>query len=274
MAHFEIIDFEGQKMVKVTIQNETVRAEAGALHYMRGNIEMTSKAPSAGGMLKAMVSGETMFKPTYTGHGEVYFGPPMFGEYVTLHLNNEEWVLDRGAYVCSDIGIEVDVFRNKAVSGLVGGEGLFQTKVKGTGTVILQAPGKVQQIQLQGEKLSVDGSFAVARHATLNYSVQRASKSLVGSFTSGEGLLNTFTGQGVVLLAPVPNLYQSLIAQCRYIPTAAGSAGGAVAGGAAGGLIGRLMGGGGMMGRLIGIGVFLVMFFAVAGCSLLSALFN
>ena len=215
MAYFEIIEHESQKFIKATINNETIRAEAGALHYYHGNIEMTSKAPSAGGMLKSMVSGETIFKPTYTGTGQVYFGPPMFGEYVVLQLNNEEWILDQGAYVCSDVGIEVGTHRNKAMSALMGGEGLWQTSVKGTGTVVMKAPGKVQQIQMQGERMAVDGSFAVARSSTLDFSVKRASRSLVGSMTSGEGLLNVYQGHGVVLLAPVPNVYQSLVDMMR-----------------------------------------------------------
>ncbi len=220
MAQFEVIDHEGQKFIRAVINNETIRAEAGALHYYRGNIEMKSQAPSAGGLLKAFVSGESAFKPTYTGSGEIYFGPPMFGEYIVLPLNGEEWILDQGAYVCSDLNIEVSAKRNKAITGLVGGEGLFQTSVKGVGTVVAQAPGQIQRIDLQGERLAVDGSFAVARTATLNYSVQRATKSLVGSMTSGEGLLNVFEGQGTVLLAPVPNRYMSLVGAVRaLIPT-------------------------------------------------------
>jgi uncharacterized protein (AIM24 family) len=217
MAQFEIIEYESQKFIKATINNETIRAEAGALHYYHGSIDMVSKAPSAGGILKSMVSGETVFKPTYTGSGYVYFGPPMFGEYVMLQLNNEEWILDQGAYVCSDIGIEVSARRNKALTALMGGEGLFQTSVKGTGTVVMKAPGKVQRIQMQGERMAVDGSFAVARSATLDFSVQRASKSLMGSVTSGEGLLNVYQGYGVVLLAPVPNLYQSVVNAMRAV---------------------------------------------------------
>lgn len=266
MAHFEIIEFEGQKLIKATIQNETIRAESGALHYMMGQIEMTSKAPSVGGFLKSMVSGETVFKPTYTGTGEVYFGPPIFGEYFIMQLNNEEWILDQGAYVCSDINVQVDVFRNKALTGLVGGEGLFQTKVSGTGTVILQAPGKVQQLHLQGHTLAVDGGFAIARSSSLDYTVRRASKSLVGSFTSGEGLLNTFTGTGTVLLAPVPNLYQNLINQTRYMPAAQPTAGG-------GGLT-KLFGGGGAMGKIIGIAITIGLFLLMASCSIFSALMS
>ena len=55
-----------------------------------------------------------------------------------------------------------------------------------------------------------------------------------------------------MLLAPVPNLYQNLIDQSRYIPAAA--AGGAAAGGGAiGGLVGRFAGGG--IGRIVGLAV-------------------
>lgn len=215
MARFEVVESEGQKMVRATLEGETIRAESGALHYMRGQVEMESKAPSVGGFFKSAMTGESVFKPTYTGTGEVYLGPPNFGEYEFLELNGEEWILDQGAYVCSDASIEVGAFRNKAMSALVGGEGLFQTSVKGTGTVVVQAPGKVQRLELQGETLSVDGSFAVARSAGVEFSVKRASRSIMGSMTSGEGLLNTFRGTGTVLLAPVPNLYESLVARCR-----------------------------------------------------------
>lgn len=269
MAYFEIIEFEGQKMVKATIQNETVRAEAGALHYMFGNIEMTSQAPSASGFLKSFLSGESAFKPTYAGSGEIYFGPPRFGEYFVLQLNGEEWILDQGAYVCSDMGIEVDVFRNQALTGLVGGEGLFQTKVRGTGTVVLQAPGKVQTVHLQGQTLAVDGSFAIARTASLQYAVRRASKGLVGSFTSGEGLLNTFSGTGTVLFAPVPNLYQNLIDQARPLAPAAGAAAGA-AGGA--GLSRVFSGGMRSIGGLLSFAIGLVMLLVFAGCGLVGTL--
>jgi uncharacterized protein (AIM24 family) len=211
MAQFEIVAQEGLKMVRCVIANEMVRAESGALHYMRGKIEMTSAAPSVGGFLKSVVSRENIFRPTYQGTGEIFFGPPIFGEYEILDLKGEEWVLEQGAYVCSDAAVEIGVWRNKAVAAFFGGEGWFQTSVKGTGKVVMQAPGKVQRIDLRGEKLSVDGKFAVARTAGLNFEVQKAAKSILGSLTSGEGLLSTFEGTGTVLIAPVPNVNQNLV---------------------------------------------------------------
>jgi len=36
MATFEIVEDEELKLIKATIKNETIRAEAGALHYMIG----------------------------------------------------------------------------------------------------------------------------------------------------------------------------------------------------------------------------------------------
>src|SRR5688500_164329 len=211
MAQFEIVAHEELKMVRCVINNETVRAESGALHYMRGRIEMTSSAPSVGGFLKSVVTRENIFRPTYKGTGEIFFGPPIFGEYEILELAGSEWILEQGSYVASDAAVEVGVWRNKAVSALLGGEGWFQTSVKGVGKVVMQAPGKVQRIDLHNDKLSVDGKFALARTAGLKFEVQKAARSILGSLSSGEGLLSTFEGTGTVLIAPIPNVFQNLV---------------------------------------------------------------
>jgi uncharacterized protein (AIM24 family) len=80
---------------------------------------------------------QNIFRPTYQGTGEIFFGPPIFGEYEILDLAGDEWILEQGSYVCSDIAVEVGVWRNKALSALFGGEGWFQTSVKGRGKVVM-----------------------------------------------------------------------------------------------------------------------------------------
>ena len=211
MAVFEVVAQQGLKMIKATLENEVVTAESGALHYMQGRIEMDSKMPSTGGFLKSMVTGETVFRPTYTGTGTVFFGPPIFGEYMVLPLNGDQWVLDRGAYVCSDGKVKVSAWRNKAFNALTGGEGWFQTLVEGHGQAVIKANGPVQAIDLVNDRLVVDGNFAVARQAHLNYDIRRASKSLMGSLTSGEGIVSVIEGTGRVLIAPVPSVYENLV---------------------------------------------------------------
>ena len=75
MVEYEIVNKEELRMVKATLNGDTVRAESGALHYMIGNIEMVTKAPSVGGFLKSVVSSEDIFRPTYTGTGDKYTFP-------------------------------------------------------------------------------------------------------------------------------------------------------------------------------------------------------
>ncbi|PKO97565.1 MAG: AIM24 family protein [Bacteroidetes bacterium HGW-Bacteroidetes-9] len=207
---FSIEEKEMLKMVKIEMQNATIRCEAGAMYYMLGNLQIESKMPTAGGLLKSMVTKETAFKPTISGTGTVYL-EPSFGMFTILELNNEQWILDKGAYYASEMGIEVGMWTNKAVSGLFSGEGFFQTQVSGTGKVIVVSNGPLEEIVLNNDKLVVDGSFAVARTAGVQFTVNKATKGLFSSWTSGEGIVNTFTGTGKVLIAPAANRYVSLM---------------------------------------------------------------
>jgi uncharacterized protein (AIM24 family) len=180
------------------------------MYYMQGNLQIESKMPSAGGLLKSMVTRETAFKPTISGTGTVYL-EPTFGMFTIMELNNEEWILDKGAYYASEMGIEVGMWTNKAISGLFSGEGFFQTQVAGTGKLVIVSNGPLEEIVLNNDKLVVDGSFAVARTSGINFSVNKATKGLFSSWTSGEGIVNTFTGTGKVLIAPAANRYVSLM---------------------------------------------------------------
>jgi uncharacterized protein (AIM24 family) len=209
MANFQIFTKDGINWVEITLDNETVRTESGAMRYMRGNIQMESKAPSVGGFLKAMVTQESVFKPTYKGTGRLVLEPSIYSFY-ELNLSGETLILDQGAYWTSDIGVEVSAQANKAATGLLGGEGFFQTTVRGNGKVIIAIPGAVEVLHLNQERLVVDGSFAVARSASLNYKVEKSTRSLLGTVTSGEGLVNVFEGTGTVHLCPIPNLYVML----------------------------------------------------------------
>jgi uncharacterized protein (AIM24 family) len=211
MAKFEIVEQEGVRMVKVTLQNETVRTESGALYYMRGSITMESKGPSVGGLLKAFATGESIFRPTYAGTGELFL-EPSFGGYHTLEVQDKTWIAEGGAYWASESQVQVEAFREKALTALKTGEGFmdFQTKLAGTGKVVLQSQGPVEVIELRQEKLVVDGKYVLAREASLAYSVTRATKSLLGSMTSGEGLVRTYEGTGTILMAPMPYWRQRL----------------------------------------------------------------
>lgn len=184
--------------------------EAGQLHYWLGHFQMQASAPSAGKLVKSWVSKEKAVRPIYTGWGEIWL-EPTFGEVEILELNgSESWILDKGSFLASDATVELGVYTNPMFSSLFGGEGMFQTQVSGVGKVFYWAPGPVQAVVLQGETLTVDGSFAVARTASLEFRVEKSARGLFGSMISGEGLVNVFRGYGTVMLAPVSNRYLTL----------------------------------------------------------------
>lgn len=51
--------------------------------------------------------------------------------------------------------------------------------------------------------MKIDGNMAVAWSRSLNFTVERSTKSLIGSAASGEGLVNVYRGTGKILMTPV-----------------------------------------------------------------------
>lgn len=207
---FDVVEKETLKFLKAEFQNSAVRYESGGMYYMQGNLELEANLPSAGGFLKSMVTRESVVKPVIRGSGTVWF-EPSFGNFTILELKNEEWILDKGAYFASEMNIEIGSFTNKSISGLFSGEGFFQTKVSGSGKVVILSNGPLETVELNNGKLVVDGSFAVARQASVQLTVSKANKGIFGSMISGEGIVNTFTGTGKVLIAPAANKYITMI---------------------------------------------------------------
>jgi uncharacterized protein (AIM24 family) len=207
---FEVITGAVYRMPRITLSNAEVVLEAGAMHYMRGAIQMEAALPSVGGFIKSALTKESAVRPRFRGTGEIFL-EPTFAECTIMELKGEEWILDKGAFLASDQSVTVDMFTNKAWTGMFGGEGFFQTKVSGYGKVMFVSQGPLQTIQLKGETLVVDGSFAVARTSSIEYRLERSSRKLFGSWISGEGMVNTFRGHGTVLIAPVPNQFLTMI---------------------------------------------------------------
>ena len=204
------------KMVRITLKNSSVTIEPGALFFMKGQLTLESNAQGglAKGLMRKFMSGETLFQSTITGTGDVYL-EPSFGNYLLFDLEDDSLVFDKGTFCCGSSKVAISAKLQKNISSAVfGGEGLFQTEAKGTGIVVLNCPVPENELfvyELEaGEKLSIDGNFSLARTGSVSFAAEKSAKSLFKSVTSGEGLLQTFTGPGIVWIAPTKPVYDDI----------------------------------------------------------------
>ncbi len=97
------------------------------------------------------------------------------------------------------------VARTNLSSAVAGGEGLFNLSLMGQGVAALESPVPMEELivlSLDNDQVKIDGNMAIAWSGSLNFTVERSGKSLLGSAASGEGLVNVYRGSGKILLAP------------------------------------------------------------------------
>lgn len=205
------------KMIRITLSNSYIRVEPGALYYMKGNLQI--KASTGGGLIKGlkrkMLSGETFFVNEIHGTGEIYL-EPTFGHFFLYDIskNDKAIIVDKGIFYAGTSGLNITASMQKNFSSaMFGGEGLFQSEIEGVGVAILYSPvpmNEIQIIQLNNEKLYVDGNFALMRTLGVSFKVEKSSKTWVSTSVSGEGLLQTFEGTGTVWIAPTQGIYEKM----------------------------------------------------------------
>jgi len=206
------------KQVKITLKNNSVTTENGALHFHKGNIYAECKLGGvtnvARKFLKNRLINESFFIPTYSGTGEIFL-EPSFNHFIILKLDNETIIVEKDMFYCCENGVNVGFFSQKSVlTGLLGGEDWFQAKLSGTGLCVLSIPiplAEVLKYRLNEERLQVDGNFVFLRSASLKFTVEEATRDLVGSITIGDRFLQTFEGTGIVWMAPTQAIYKDLV---------------------------------------------------------------
>ena len=98
-------------------------------------------------------------------------------------------------------------------AAVAGGETFFQQQLTGPGLVILESVVPMEEIdiiRLENDVLRVDGNFAILRSSSLEFTVERSAKTLIGSAMSGEGLVHVYRGTGEIWLAPAIKVYNTM----------------------------------------------------------------
>lgn len=201
-----------KRQVICELSKSPVTVQAGAMQWTAGNVEASTGIKGVGDFFgKAMrgsVTGESAIKPEYVGNGTLVLEPTY--KHILL-VDVADWngsiVLDDGLFLACESTLQHKaVARSNISSAVAGGEGLFNLGIQGKGIVCLESEcpeEELIEITLENDVLKVDGNMAIAWSGSLNFTVERSGKSLIGSAASGEGLVNVYRGTGKVLLAPV-----------------------------------------------------------------------
>lgn len=203
-----------KRQLKCELSRGNVTIQSGAMQWMAGDVSATTGIKGAGDFLsktiRGKVTGESVIKPEYTGDGTLVL-EPTYKHIILLDL--DEWgnsiVLDDGLFLACESTLKQKAVRRKTFSSaFAGGEGFFNLGLKGSGVVCIESDcprEELVEITLEDDVVKIDGNLAVAWSGSLDFTVERAGKSLLGSAASGEGLVNVYRGTGKVLLAPVGN---------------------------------------------------------------------
>ena len=199
-----------KRQVLIDLKGDSYTIQAGAMQWMSGDISATSGVKGVGNFIGKMVSsavtGESAAKPEYSGSGSLMLEPTY--RHILL-LDVAQWgsiVLDDGLFLACQSSLQQKVVaRSNVSSAVLGGEGLFNLSLNGNGIVALESPVPMDElisVSLQDDCLKIDGNMAIAWSGSLNFTVEKSTKSLLGSAVSGEGFVNVYRGTGTVLMAP------------------------------------------------------------------------
>lgn len=202
-----------RRQVVAKLNGNSITLQAGALQWMTGNIKVETNVKGAGDfigkMFKGAVTGESAVKPVYSGNGIVVLEPTY--KYLILcdvgSWGNSGVTIEDGMFLACDNNVDIGITHRKNISSAVlGNEGIWNVNLKGNGIAVLESnvpEEELIEIELNNEELKIDGRQAVCWTTSLDFTVERTTKTLIGSAASGEGLLNVYRGTGKVLMSPV-----------------------------------------------------------------------
>lgn len=201
-----------KRQVFIDLIDSEVIIQAGAMQWMAGDVSATTNIKGAGDLIKKLASSkvtkESAIKPKYQAKKGVLVLEPTYKH--ILIENVADWggmVIEDGLFLACDGTVNIKtIARTSLSSAIAGNEGLFNSCLFGNGYAVLESNvprDELIEVTLDNDVLKIDGNYAIAWSQSLNFTVERTTKSLIGSAASGEGLVNVYRGTGKVLMAPL-----------------------------------------------------------------------
>ena len=191
---------------------EAVKIERGSMAYMcgvelQGKVNSGSNGGGLGGLLSAVgrsiASGESMFITEARGvmsGGRIGVAPAIPGKIVRLEIGARQYRLNTGAFLAGDYSVGYSMKMQDIGKAFFGGTGgLFVMETEGQGDVFVNAFGDLLELEVHPDSpMTIDNDHVVAWDRNLDYHISVASGTF--GFTTGEGLVNRFVGEGRVYI--------------------------------------------------------------------------
>ena len=181
---------------------EAIRAETGTMLAMTPEIDVEARTGGLGRIMGRLLAGETAFQSRFLaarGGGELILAPSTPGDVQAVRLEGDAYLVASGALLGATEGLDVNA--KTRVKNLFIGEALFMLRVSGTGLLFLSAFGAIHARTLApGEGLKVESGHLVAWSDTMDVRMGRVSRSWLGTAFSGEAIVATLTGPGVIYM--------------------------------------------------------------------------
>jgi uncharacterized protein (AIM24 family) len=191
---------QNAQMLRVALGPDVLSVK-GAMVAYQGQIRFDhEKAGSMGKLLKKVLTAEDVPLMRVSGQGEVFFASEA-GYVFLVELAGDGISVNGRNLLAFDAALEWDINRVKGAGIMAGG--LFNTTVKGTGTVALHTVGSPVVLDCSQQPTYVDVQAAVAWSANLvpNVVSSMNMKSMLRGGT-GEAFQYAFHGPGFVVVQP------------------------------------------------------------------------
>lgn len=187
---------------------EQMICDSGAMVWQTPNFNLETKSGGGGAMFKRLLSNESLFQNIYTAQGDarIAFGSLFPGSILPLEVApGKEYILQKSAFLASELSVKLDMFTNNIGTGIFGGEGLFLQKLSGQGMAFAEIDGSLLAYELAaGQELLVSSGAMAAIESTVQMTFKQV-PGLKNKLLGGEGLFNTvLTGPGKVWIQSMP----------------------------------------------------------------------
>ena len=203
---FEYEGGYGFQTVKIKLNpTSTIRADAGAMNYMGGDISMNTNL-LGGGILSGLMgavsrgfSGSSTFYNIFENKGKdidvVTFSSPQPGNIGCFYIpSGKSFNFVSDTYICSTSNLKIST--NPRFGGLLLGYGLFFVNVEsksGPGLVWCSSFGDVIDIKLKkGESIKIDNGVLLGFDPTIKIKTDKVG-GFKSFFLSGEGIISHIT---------------------------------------------------------------------------------